>query len=299
MAVLLYLVLALIGTGPTLYLNRGKLRDAGTWLIAPVVGFMLMVIVATVLVQLQLPIEKWATPATVILCLLSLGLVGIWWSRRRGVDPLASLDEDSPAAGRQAAAWGGLALGVGGLLAVLPVLVGGWWFNHFRGNAGDASNYAVMAGALAHEPINWLLHSDLATLHGQSKHLRRSLDSAPGALDEQRVFGWAAELTPRMHLFDLEPQYYVLHLLLAIGPAYLLARRLGAGRAGPSWPRRWWGAVSGHSFSWTWPQCDSIPCRWCYCCWLSGPRRRKYPGILCTIAPPAGLDLLRFDAGLS
>ncbi len=231
MAVLLYLVLALIGVGPTLYLCRAKLRDAGTWLVAPVVGFVLMAILSTVLVQLQFPVQQWATLLTVVLILLSLGLTWMWSRRRRVAGSLALLDCDSPVAGSEAALWGGLALGIGGLLAVLPVQIGGWWFSHARGNVWDAYNYAQMAGALGHEPIKWLLHSDLATLTSQCTIYAQTTALLQTRWTSSAVFAWAAGLT-RMHLFDLEPQHYVLHLLLAIGPAYLLARRLGAG---PRW----------------------------------------------------------------
>jgi len=230
MTILLLVIFAIIGLGPTLLARRSRLDDAESWLLAPAVGLSIVAILATLLVTLDQPIGIWARWSAGGLCGISAAMA-IWTWRRQETpsaqrDPHAAERVSRNLSNRN---WGFAAVCLGSILVTTPVQMGGRWFNHLRGNAWDAYGYATMADALTHDKFSFLSTASVPALvarHSTYGELREDLKTrwTNGA-----VLGWAGCVTGTA-IFDLEPAWYAVHLLMAIGPAFLLARRAGAGR---------------------------------------------------------------------
>src|ERR1043165_9907540 len=132
MTFLLFLLFALIGLGPTVFIRRTTLRDPRSWLLSPSIGFVLIAIALTLVVDCQQPIERFATWLALLAILLSLALIFCNFlhpPRTTGVPPVRSSTDESDWT------WGLSSLIIGALIIAAPIQLGGRWFNHFRGNA--------------------------------------------------------------------------------------------------------------------------------------------------------------------
>jgi hypothetical protein len=222
MAVLFFLIFTAIGIGPALALRKAHPADLKSWLLAPAVGFVLISIAVTALVDCQLPIEKFAMALAVVALIVSAGL--IYWRWQAATSESLVVDESEWT-------WAIGAVLVGTVLVALPVQIGGWWFNHFRGNGWDSYNYVTMTGALVHEPMNWLRHADVQALLAKNGAYPNASGLLQSRWTTSALLGWLSCLTG-MRYFVLEPAYGAMHLMLAMGPVFLVCRGLGA-------PVRW------------------------------------------------------------
>jgi hypothetical protein len=103
--------------------------------------------------------------------------------------------------------------------------LGGFRFTLFRGNADDSFNYMVMAEYLDHKPLSWQNTSYFSEtlqknqLYILSKHLLTTRWTTSAVL----AFSSRAANVP---INQFEYSYSVLFFIIALGPAFVLARRL-------------------------------------------------------------------------
>ena len=111
-------------------------------------------------------------------------------------------------------------------IGVVTLFFGGPVFHILRGNGTDSFNYATMAVALEHLPLSVIQGADAQTLIAQnpSLGLAKTLLSARWATGG--LLGWCARLshTPAVQITFA---FGFLCLVLAAGPAFLIARLIG------------------------------------------------------------------------
>ena len=229
MALVLLLLLTAIGIGPVLLARKARLHDISSWLLAAPTGLAIIVLVCTVLVDLQLPILSWARIATFFLIVASFFLACYCQIRFSRDARHLPADASNARERHREIKYGLLAVIVGGLIAFLPVQLGGRWYCFNRGNAWDASTYVAGASALMHAPFSRLVNPDLAAL----AELNTVYPQAQPEFIHERwatlaTLGWSASVLGQAP-YSVAPQYSVLSLMMVIGTAFVLARRLRAG----------------------------------------------------------------------
>jgi len=220
----LFLLFTLIGVGPALAIRKAQIADCRSWLLAPAVGFVVIAIVVTVLVDCQMPIERFALISAIAAVVASVALVA--WVVLRNRNELGTTGQQEESSEWT---WGVLTIVVGAILIGLPVQLGGRWFNHFRGNGWDSYNYVTGAGGLVHEPIKFFRNSDDAALLARQSSYLNAQKLLKERWTTEALLGWSSCVFGDVPLFDIEPSFGAMHLLLALGPAFVLARNLRVG----------------------------------------------------------------------
>lgn len=227
------LLLALMGTGPALWLLANEQRFSHRLAVAPALGYALLVIAGFPLSRYVGPVNVWAWPATLAVIAASLLLAGVVWRRQPGA--------------RRKIAHPALAIAVVsfflmcGLVLVSPLLLRGIQYAVFRSNASDAFLYMSLAESLRTATWNTLLQGTAFT-RANLDGITRLAQVTPTALFTARFIGvpfllnkmvilaWAAEIAG-----TTIPNIYLAHHLLALGVMLPLCFLLGEWLHFPRW----------------------------------------------------------------
>ena len=217
--ILNYILFALIGAGPSLWLSptRGRLENLVAT--APVIGFCLTGIIGVYLTLLDRSVSVWAVPWLVVAICLSAALL---FASYKGLgNSSGGPDHGFPAVYP-------VALVIVFVLLSAPLLLGGLQFTMLRGNGGDSFLYMTIAGYLDHEPYSWIFNASVGDAFNLHPSYPEAQDLLKARWATSLMLAWTARIagTP---LVEFEYGFTLIPLLLAFGPAFLLAREMGTG----------------------------------------------------------------------
>ncbi len=234
MAVLISLLAYwVMGLGPALALTRGPRRWEFAIAAAGPVGMALTVLAGTVLVRLDLPVERWAWPWTLVMSLVSLaGTAGFLRARRRQGPALAG-DVGAASSRKEAepldreflpAFLGTTALAL--VLIVAPIAIGGIQYTAMRYHRFDAFNYLEMARYVNSQPVSWILHATRQALIDRDALYLGTQGFLTGRYTTAILMAWVAKLGG-VPVARVEYASGLIYLVLAIGPVMSLGSMAG------------------------------------------------------------------------
>jgi hypothetical protein len=213
-----FLLFFLIGFWPTFWFSSSKNRLLTALAIAPTTGFAITSIAATYLILMDFPVKDWSSTYVVVCSAVSL-LILLHYTINHGFRFGELIVRE------QGLLWLTAGFVIAAVIVVLPMLLGGFRFTLFRGNAEDSFNYMVMAEYLDHKPLSWQNTSFFAEalqknqLYSLSKHLLTTRWTTSAVL----AFSARAANVP---INQFEYSYSVLFFIIALGPAFAFAKRL-------------------------------------------------------------------------
>lgn len=213
-----FLAFGLIGLGPALLLWPGRRSAQEALSLCPVFGFSLTLCAAVWFGEGGLPVKTWSLPWLLACAGLSVGVL-LWKSRQT-----ATLLSD-----KRELAWLAGTTATGILVLVLPAVFGGQQFVVLRGNAWDTFNYVDMAYSLDELPLSVGRSAPLDDLVHQAPEYVRAQPLLFERWATAAILAFCADVS-FVPIYRCEYAYPALMFLLAVSPAFVLARLAGAGR---------------------------------------------------------------------
>ena len=214
------LLFFIIGFWPTFWLSSSKNRLLTALAIAPTTGFAITSIVATYLVLMDYPVKDWSRSFVLVCSAISL-VIFIYSIINNSFEYKELILKERDLLWLIA----GFVILV--IIVVLPMLLGGFQFTLFRGNAGDSFNYMAMAEYLDHMPLSW---KDSALI---SNNLLKNQLSTFTPLKDLLATRWTTSAmlafssqAANIPINQFEYSYSVLFFIIAFGPAFVFARKL-------------------------------------------------------------------------
>jgi hypothetical protein len=213
------LLFFVIGFWPTFWLSSSKNRLLTALAIAPTTGFAITSIASTYLILMDYPVKDWSRQYVLVGSAISVAVLLYCMINNRSESKEFLKEPDL--------LWLISGFLIVAIIVVLPMVVGGFQFTLFRGNAEDSFNYMSMAAYLDHVPFSWqnsALYSDVL-LKNQSYKFILSNQLLAYRWTTAAMLAFSSRVA-NVPINQFEYSYSILFFIIALGPAFVFARKL-------------------------------------------------------------------------
>lgn len=220
-AFLAYTVFLGIGIGVAIWMFSPRMRQSTALAFAPVIGFSLVAVIGSWLVNSDHPVQEWGWPLTLILLGINLVLLILWRMLHPGRWTELHLGRVLHEAG----------FGYAATLAIMaPIALGGLRFSAFRDNAADAVTYLSQAEFLLQIPYSRF--QDLTFLFRMNPVLYWASYWMQNRWTTSMLMAYASEIA-NVPLYRFDFAFSALPFAMMLSPIFIRMRetRIGSGWA--------------------------------------------------------------------